>query len=133
MGSRGHGRCMCRGMWGQRALMFQASDSVEGSEASRSRSHFIAARVFVNMVLVVSGVPQASFWSAVGQFAGVGILEVMSLVEESLLYIRRAFLSRFFWPLEGPGCAFPPLEPPCLRLYSSCLFFLFEGERSESL
>ena len=64
--------------------MFQAS--VEGSEASRSRSHFIAARVFVNMVLVVSGVPQASFWSAVGQFAGVGILEVMSLVEESLLY-----------------------------------------------
>ena len=49
-----------------------------------------AGRVFLNMVLVVSGVPQASFWSAaVGQFAGVGILEVMSLVEESLLYIRR--------------------------------------------
>jgi len=51
---------------------------------------FIAGLVFLNMVMVVSGVPQASFWSAaVGQFAGVGILEVMSLVEESLLYIRR--------------------------------------------
>ena len=49
-----------------------------------------AGLVFLNMVMVVSGVPQASFWSAaVGQFAGVGILEVMSLVEESLLYIRR--------------------------------------------
>jgi len=49
-----------------------------------------AGRVFLNMVMVVSGVPQASFWSAaVGQFAGVGILEVMSLVEGSLLYIRR--------------------------------------------
>ena len=47
-----------------------------------------AGRVFLNMVQVVSGVPQASFWSAaVGQFAGVGILE-MSLVEGSLLYIR---------------------------------------------
>ena len=49
-----------------------------------------AGLVFLNIVLVVSGVRQASFWSAaVGQFAGVGILEVMSLVEESLLYIRR--------------------------------------------
>ena len=49
-----------------------------------------AGRVFLNMVLVVSGVPQASFWSAaVGQFAEVGIWEMMSLVEESLLYIRR--------------------------------------------
>ena len=68
--------------------MFQAS--VEGSEASGSSSLFIAGRLFLNMVMVVSGVPQASFWSAaVGQFAGVGILEVMSLVEESLLYIRR--------------------------------------------
>ena len=44
--------------------MFQAS--VEGSEASGSKSHFIAARVFVYMVLVVSGVPQASFWSGTG-------------------------------------------------------------------
>ena len=40
-----------------------------------------AGRVFLNMVQVVSGVPQASFWSAaVRQFAGVGILEVMSTV-----------------------------------------------------
>ena len=46
-----------------------------------------AGLVFLNIVLVVSGVRQASFCSAaVGQFAGVGILEVMSLVEESLLY-----------------------------------------------
>ena len=49
-----------------------------------------AGLVFLNMVLVVSGVRQASFWSAaVGQFAGVGILEVMSLLEGSSLYIRR--------------------------------------------
>ena len=47
-----------------------------------------AGLVFLNIVLVVSGVRQVSFWSAaVGQFAGVGILE-MSLVEGSLLYIR---------------------------------------------
>jgi len=61
-------------------LMVQAT--VEGSEASRSKCHRIASRVFVHMALVVSGVPQASFWSAaVGQFTGVGILEVLSLVD----------------------------------------------------
>ena len=85
--------------------MFQAS--VEGSKASRSRSHLIASRVFVYMALVVSGVPQASFWSAAfGQFAGVVILEVMSLVEESLLYIRKVRghcgLGQVVWPPRYP-------------------------------
>jgi hypothetical protein len=100
--------------------MFQAS--VEGSEASKSRSHLIASRVFVYMALVVSGVPQASFWSAaVGQFAEVEILEVcmfitvgpmkkllevMSLVEEGLLCILKmrghCGLGQLAWPPRYP-------------------------------
>jgi len=102
--------------------MFQAS--VEGSEASGSKSHFVAARDFVNMVLVVSGVPQASFWSAAfGQFAGVVILEVMSLVEESLLYIRKVRghcgLGQVVWPPRYP-LAHLGLAPvgPCLDAQS---------------
>ena len=86
--------------------MVQAS--VEGNEASRRRCHLIASRVFVHMALVVSGVPQASFRSAaVGQFAGVGIFEVMSLVEEGLLCIPKVKchcgLGQVAWPLLPKG------------------------------
>ena len=81
--------------------MVQAS--VEGNEASRRRCHLIASRVFVHMALVVSGVPQASFWpAAVGQFAGGGILKVMSLVEEGLSCVPKmkghCGLGQIAWP-----------------------------------
>jgi len=57
-----------------------------------------AGRVFLNMVQVVSGVPQASFWSAaVGQFAGVGILEV------ELVASHTAALFSFLWQKRKQG------------------------------
>ena len=87
--------------------MFQAS--VEGSEASGSSSLFIAGRVFLNMVMVVSGVPQASFWpAAVGQFAG-GILKVMCCF---VLLVPTP--EEYRVPRVNPGVTASKLFPPLL-------------------